>query len=95
MPDRAPLRTWMKAELLHRLKQSDFDRLATSLDGLTALRPPGLDRWETFAGDGARAAAAHDLEAVRRACMNCHQVYRTRYRETLRSRSIGVLKGGS
>jgi hypothetical protein len=95
VPDRAPLRTWMQAELVHRLKQADFDGLARSLDALAALRPPDLDRWEELARDGARAAAARDLEAVRRACMDCHQVYRTRYRERLRLRPIGALKGNS
>jgi hypothetical protein len=85
----------MKEELLHRFKQADFDRIASSLDRLTLLRPPGLDRWEMFARDGVRAAAARDLEGVRRACTDCHQAYRTRYRETLRSQSIAVLKESS
>ena len=85
----------MKSELLHRLKQADFDRLASAFDALAALRPPGLERWEMLARDGARAAHAHDLEAVRGVCLSCHRDYRARYRETLRSLPIGALRGNS
>jgi hypothetical protein len=83
----------MRGELLHALRQEDFDRLATAFAALAALRPPGLDKWETFARDGARAAAAHDLDEVRRPCTTCHNAYRARYRDMLRSQPLGSLKG--
>jgi hypothetical protein len=87
--DRAPLRIWMKTELVARLKHADYDRLAAALTALAAVRPPGFERWEAIAREGAHAASKHDLEAVRHACLTCHQAYRQRVRDLGLALAVG------
>jgi hypothetical protein len=87
-PVRSPLRDWMSADMMHRLKREDFGALEAAFQELRQVEPPGMERWARFATAGVGAAHAHDLQAVRTVCASCHQAYRAAYRTTMRARAI-------
>jgi hypothetical protein len=78
----------MKLHLAPPLAAGDLDDLATTLDQLTTLAPPGYPNWVSIAKDGANAAREASLEGVRGACRGCHEQYRTKYKEELRTRAL-------
>ncbi|MGA3121325.1 MAG: hypothetical protein ABSF69_11210 [Polyangiaceae bacterium] len=85
---RCTLRTWMKAHSTPAMNDHDFDALATVLDKIATLAPPGYPNWASISRDGASAARALDLEAVRASCRSCHRQYKDRYKKELHDRPI-------
>jgi hypothetical protein len=85
---RCTLRTWMKAHSTPAMNDHDFDALATVLDKIAKLAPPGYPNWASISRDGASAARALDLEAVRASCRSCHRQYKDRYKKELHDRPI-------
>lgn len=83
-----PLQGWMKANLSSHLRNRNWSRLAVSLDHLSEMAPAGYDGWGKLAQDGARAARGGNLEAVRRACKNCHDRHRDAYKTSNRARQL-------
>jgi hypothetical protein len=85
---RCTLRTWMKAHSTPAMNNHDFDALATVLDKVATMAPPGYPNWASISRDGASAARALDLEAVRASCRSCHRQYKDRYKKELHDRPI-------
>jgi hypothetical protein len=52
----------------------------SSFVALADIAPPGYTNWASIARDGADAARAEDLDAVKSACRSCHAQYEDRYR---------------
>lgn len=76
-----------------RMKAKDWQGMADSLERAATLAPPnyataGYPNWVSIAKDGANAARAADLEAVKAACRGCHEQYKNKYRGEMRSRPI-------
>jgi hypothetical protein len=83
-----PLHVWMKGNAAPALSKADKVALESVLRRIATFAPPGYERWQEIAADGAAAARAGDVEAVRRACSACHDAHRARYRERDRSRPL-------
>jgi hypothetical protein len=60
--------------------------LVPTFEALLEIAPSGYPNWASIARDGADAARAEDLDAVKSACRSCHAQYGERYR---RERSAG------
>jgi hypothetical protein len=82
-----PLGKWMKPNMGAPLAGQDFATLQKSLD-LVASKPPSSDypQWSTIAKDGSAAAAKQDLAAVKKACKQCHDSYKEKYRKEFAAR---------
>jgi hypothetical protein len=87
LPD-CPLQGWMKANALRALSTGDLPRLEKAFDRIATFDASEYPNWGSIAADGKHAAADGDLEAARRACKQCHDEYRSAYRETRRTRPI-------
>ncbi len=86
-----PLYTWMKANMSPAMGAEDYDALATALDkaaGFAPHEPREYANWASIAGDGAAAARAQNLDAVKAACRGCHNQYKERYKRELRDRPL-------
>jgi len=92
LPD-CPLQGWMKQTMSPRIKSSDWAGLAEALDHVGTLAPPdykkaGYENWVTISQDGANAARAAEMNAVKAACRGCHEQYKTKYRAEMRTRPL-------
>jgi hypothetical protein len=85
LPD-CPLQGWMKANLASALQRQDFDRLESAFARLGSMKPRELGAWSDFAKHGEDAAHGHNIEECRQACKQCHDAYRSSYRQTYRLR---------
>jgi hypothetical protein len=68
--------------------ETDLPRLASALDKLADAAPPEYPRWAPIARGAADAARRDDVAAIKRACGDCHDTYRTSFRETMRARRL-------
>jgi len=84
-----PLKDWMVANLNRPLRTEDFAALGKSLTLAADFAPPQFPEWQRFARQGSEAAAAHDIERVRASCTDCHNKYRTEYRNKMRTQPLG------
>jgi hypothetical protein len=84
-----PLKVWMKAHAARAVNSRDFEALSIALEKIAGFAPPGYPFWASIARDGADAARAEDIDAVRGACRGCHSQYRDTYKRELRDRPIG------
>ncbi len=92
LPD-CPLQAWMKQNMSPAMKSHDWQGMADSLERAATLAPPnyataGYPNWVSIAKDGANAARAADLEAVKAACRGCHEQYKQKYRAEMRTRPV-------
>jgi hypothetical protein len=78
----------MKANTLPAMNAQDFAALATALDTVATFAPSGYQYWASIARDGADAARAQSLEAVRAACRGCHRQHRANYKREMRDRPL-------
>jgi hypothetical protein len=99
LPD-CPLQGWMKQNMNAPMKAHDWQGMADALERAVFIAPPayatsGYTNWVSIAKDGANAARAAELDAVKAACRGCHQQYKTKYRAEMRTRILPVVDAGS
>ncbi len=92
LPD-CPLQGWMKHNMTPAMNAHDWQGLSNALEHAATLAPPdyaaaGYVNWVSIAKDGANAARAADLEAVKAACRGCHDQYKKKYRMEMRTRPL-------
>jgi hypothetical protein len=87
LPD-CPLQAWMKANTNPAVASSDFAGLATALDKVATFAPAGYTNWASISKDGAKAARAQDMSAVKASCRGCHDQYKSKYKTELRTKKI-------
>lgn len=92
LPD-CPLQGWMKANMNPPMKSSDWQGIAEALEHAAKLAPPdyaksGYTNWVSISEDGANAARAAELNAVKAACRGCHDQYKNKYRAEMRARPL-------
>jgi hypothetical protein len=58
------------------------------LQKVSTFGPPGYTNWVSIAKDGADAARAQNLDAVKAACRGCHNQYRAKYKREMRDRPL-------
>lgn len=80
-----PLQAWMKANMAHQAMQSDLGAMEHGFATLSITPISGYSDWISIARAGAAAAHEGDLDAAKRACKQCHEAYRDRYRAERRS----------
>jgi cytochrome c553 len=78
----------MKANANPPLMQNDLFALATALDKIVDLAPPGYTNWASIAKDGAAAARSGDLAAAKASCRSCHDQYKQKYKTEMRARKL-------
>jgi len=88
-----PLQVWMKQNMTPRMNAKDWQGMADALERVATFAPPnhatvGYPNWVSIAKDGANAARAADLEAVKAACRGCHEQYKNKYRAEMRARPV-------
>ena len=88
-----PLQVWMKENMNPPMKAKNWLGMADSLERAAQLAPPnyattGYVNWVSIAKDGANAARAADMDAVKAACRGCHEQYKNKYRAEMRSRPL-------
>jgi hypothetical protein len=94
--DDCPLQHWMKQNMKPPMKAKDWQGMADSLERAALLAPAdyaktGYVNWVSIAKDGANAARAAELDAVKAACRGCHQQYKNKYRAEMRLRVLPSL----
>jgi len=86
-----PLQGWMK-QIWPHMKANDYEGTARLLEQCAKLAPPNAKtaypNWVSISIDGANAARAADMEAVKAACRGCHEQYKDKYRAEMRSRPL-------
>jgi cytochrome c556 len=80
----------MKANATPAITTQDYDALADVLDKTVAFAPPGYVNWASIARDGAAAARAQSLDAVKASCRSCHTQFRGRYKAEMRARPLPI-----
>ncbi|WP_394847239.1 hypothetical protein LZC95_07195 [Pendulispora brunnea] len=83
-----PLQAWMKANTAAAMAAKDPFALANALDELATFAPKEYSHWASIAKDGAAAARANRIDAVKAACRGCHTQYRARYKLEMRDRPV-------
>jgi hypothetical protein len=78
----------MKANASPAMSGEDMDALAVALDKIATFAPAGYGNWSSIAKDGAGAARAQSLDAVKASCRGCHNQYKDRYKKEMRDRAI-------
>jgi hypothetical protein len=83
----------MEDHLQSPLDKQDFPALAKSLTKAATLSPDptwntGAQAWSTLATTAADAAKQADLTATQAACKACHKVWRSKYKQTYRTRPV-------
>jgi hypothetical protein len=87
LPD-CPLQKWMKDNTNVAMAASDFDALNKALEKTATFAPAGYANWASISKDGARAARQADLAAVKASCRGCHDQYKKKYKDEIRTRPI-------
>lgn len=86
-----PLQAWMKTNMTPPMNAHDWQGIADALERAALLAPPpaaGYTNWVSIAKDGANAARAAELDAVKAACRGCHDQYKNKYRQEMRMRPV-------
>jgi hypothetical protein len=78
----------MRAHLWRAIRPADFDALSAALDQAGTFAPASYRNWSSIAKDGADAARAQSLDAVKASCRSCHTQYRDRYQKEMRGRPV-------
>jgi hypothetical protein len=79
-----PTQQWMKSTLQAFLRTKDYKRLESSFKELASHSPQGFEHWGDISEAGARAAAQGDEALVRKSCQECHDAYRSSFRQQYR-----------
>ena len=70
------------------MASNDLPTLASALDQIVKFAPAGYTNWASIARDGAAAARAGNVDAVKASCRGCHDQYRSKYRDEMRARAL-------
>ena len=78
----------MKANTAPAMSAQNFEGLGMALNKIVTFAPPGYTNWASISRDGADAARAKDIDAVKAACRSCHNQYKDKYKKEMRPRVI-------
>ena len=79
-----PMQKWMKTVMAGASSSGEGKRLAEALTYVANHAPPGYTTWSALAADGAKKAKADDIDGAKVSCKQCHDVYKKKYKSTLR-----------
>jgi hypothetical protein len=81
-----PMQKWMKTVMAGASSSGEGAKLAEALTYVARNAPPGFDKWSALAADGAKKARADDIDGAKVSCKQCHDLYKKKYKSTLRDR---------
>lgn len=79
-----PMQKWMKTVMAGASSSGEGARLAEALTYVAKHPPPGFATWSALATDGAKKAKADDIDGAKVSCKQCHDLYKKKYKATLR-----------
>lgn len=82
------MQAWMRKEANPPSRAGDLPALAAAFDKMVGMAPAGYANWASISKDGASAARAGDLRAAQRACSSCHDQYKRKYKDEMRSHPL-------
>lgn len=75
---------WMKGVMGNAASSNDAKKLADALAYTAAKPPPGMPQWIPISNDGVAKAKAGDIDGAKVSCKKCHDLYKERYKNTMR-----------
>ena len=81
-----PMQGWMKTVMASASSSGDGDKLANALAYTAGKPPPGMGQWTSISNVGVAKAKAGDIEGAKATCKQCHDLYKEKYKSTMRDR---------
>jgi hypothetical protein len=81
-----PMQKWMKSVMASASSSNEGEKLAKALGYVAGHAPPGYDEWANIAKAGVAKAKADDIDGAKMSCKQCHDLYKDRYKATMRDR---------
>lgn len=81
-----PMQGWMKGVMGPHTSAGDTEKMAKDLAYIAAKPPPGMGSWVAISNEGAAKAKAGDLDGAKASCKKCHDLYKDKYKNTMRDR---------
>ncbi|MDB5214374.1 MAG: hypothetical protein JWO86_2301 [Myxococcaceae bacterium] len=85
--EKCPLQRWMRGYVSIATSTDDVASLAIGLDRVALFSPDPTWSWESISRNGATAARAGDLATAKKSCATCHELYKTKWRASHRTRT--------
>lgn len=79
-----PMQGWMKSVMQSATTSGDGAKIAEALKYVAARPPKGMDKWVAISNEGIEKAKKGDIDGAKASCKACHDLYKTKYKETLR-----------
>lgn len=81
-----PMQGWMKGVMGPHTSAGDTEKMAKDLAYIAAKPPPGMGSWVAISNEGAAKAKAGDLDGAKASCKKCHDLYKDKYKTTMRDK---------
>ncbi|MGK4006072.1 hypothetical protein WMF31_25865 [Sorangium sp. So ce1036] len=81
-----PMQAWMKSTMASATSSGDGAKIAKALLYVAGKPPPGMGSWASISRAGAAKAKAGDIDGAKASCKQCHDLYKDKYKKTMRDR---------
>lgn len=81
-----PMQGWMKTVMASASSSGDGTKLASALAYVAGRTPPGMGQWASISNKGVAAAKAGDIDGAKATCKQCHDLYKEKYKASMRDR---------
>ncbi|WP_272425302.1 hypothetical protein [Polyangium jinanense] len=81
-----PMQGWMKTVMASATSSGDLTKIANALAYTAGKPPPGMGSWVAISNEGVAKAKAGDLDGAKASCKKCHDLYKEKYKQTMRDR---------
>jgi hypothetical protein len=81
-----PMQGWMKTVMASASSSGDGTKLASALAYTAGKPPPGMGQWTAISNAGVAKAKAGDIEGAKATCKQCHDLYKEKYKSSMRDR---------
>lgn len=81
-----PMQGWMKTVMASASSSGDGTKLANALAYTAGKAPPGMGQWSAISNAGVAKAKAGDIEGAKATCKQCHDLYKEKYKASMRDR---------
>lgn len=81
-----PMQGWMKTVMASASSSGDGTKLANALAYTAGKSPPGMGQWAAISNAGVAKAKAGDIEGAKATCKQCHDLYKEKYKSSMRDR---------
>jgi hypothetical protein len=81
-----PMQGWMKSAMAAAASSGDGEKLSKALAYVAGKSPPGMGSWASISSAGAAKAKAGDIDGAKTSCKQCHDLYKEKYKNTMRDR---------